>query len=58
MDYLSRRLHDMLRFHKFTDGRFAVTEFGSPDDPDDFEVLRTYSPYHNVRPGAKYPPRW
>ena len=55
MDYLSRRLHDMLRFHKFTDGRFAVTKFGSPDDPDDFEVLRTYVSLPQRPARAKYP---
>jgi prolyl oligopeptidase len=33
-----------------------VEEFGDPDDPDDFEVLRSYSPYHNIEPGVCYPP--
>lgn len=47
---------DMLRFHKFTIGWAWVSDFGSPDDPADFAVLRRYSPYHNIRSGTAYPP--
>lgn len=47
---------DMLRFPLFTGGRFWVSEYGYPSDPQDFKVLRSYSPYHNVRTGALYPP--
>ncbi|HEX7182794.1 MAG TPA: prolyl oligopeptidase family serine peptidase [Thermoanaerobaculia bacterium] len=46
---------DMLRFHKFTIGWGWVSDYGSPDDPGDFEVLYSYSPYHNARPGTEYP---
>ncbi|MCB9831814.1 MAG: S9 family peptidase [Planctomycetes bacterium] len=46
---------DMLRFHKFTAGRFWVDDYGSPDDPDDFAALRAYSPYHNLKAGRSYP---
>jgi prolyl oligopeptidase len=45
---------DMLRFHRFTVGRFWKTEYGDPDDPEHFQWLRQYSPLHNVRPG-RYP---
>jgi prolyl oligopeptidase len=48
-------LLDMLRYQKFELGAFWVTEYGSADDPKQFEYLRRYSPYHNVRKGAKYP---
>lgn len=47
---------DMLRFHQFTAGRYWVDDYGSAEDPDEFKVLRSYSPYHNLKPGTAYPP--
>jgi prolyl oligopeptidase len=47
---------DMLRFHKFTAGRFWVDDYGSPDKAEDFQTLLKYSPYHNLKRGVKYPP--
>ncbi len=41
-------LLDMLRFHKFLLGASWTAEYGSPDDPEAFEYIREYSPYHNV----------
>ena len=46
---------DMLRFHKFTAGRFWVDDYGSSDDPEEFKALLAYSPYHNIKPGTEYP---
>jgi prolyl oligopeptidase len=46
---------DMLRFHKFTVGRAWVSDFGDPDNPEQYRWLRAYSPLHNLRPGASYP---
>ena len=47
---------DMLRFQKFTAGRYWVDDYGSSDDPDEFKALYAYSPYHNIKPGTVYPP--
>ena len=47
---------DMLRFNKFTIGWAWVSDYGSPEDPEQFKTLHAYSPYHNLKPGTKYPP--
>ena len=60
---------DMLRFHKFTAGRFWVDDFGcaetTTEDPtaqeqekaeQEFNALFAYSPYHNLVNGTEYPP--
>lgn len=47
---------DMLRFHQFTAGRFWVDDYGSADDPKEFEALYAYSPYHNLHKQSEYPP--
>ncbi|MGD2114590.1 MAG: prolyl oligopeptidase family serine peptidase [Acidobacteriota bacterium] len=46
---------DMLRFDQFTAGRFWVDDYGSAEDPEEFEALYAYSPYHNLEPGTSYP---
>lgn len=46
---------DMLRFDRWTAGRYWVDDYGHPDKEADFKALRAYSPYHNVKPGADYP---
>ncbi|MCF7811029.1 prolyl oligopeptidase family serine peptidase [bacterium] len=46
---------DMLRFHRFTIGWAWTSDYGSPDDPDDFKTILAYSPLHNLKDGTKYP---
>ncbi len=46
---------DMLRFHEFTAGRFWVDDYGSSANPEEFEALYAYSPYHNLKEGTDYP---
>jgi prolyl oligopeptidase len=48
-------LLDMVRYHKFMVAKFWVPEYGSAEDPKQFRYLHAYSPYHRVKPGAKYP---
>ncbi|MET1127733.1 MAG: prolyl oligopeptidase family serine peptidase [Thermoproteota archaeon] len=47
---------DMLRFHKLYVGLLWTSEYGDPDKPEDRRFLEKYSPYHNLKPGARYPP--
>jgi prolyl oligopeptidase len=47
---------DMLRFHKFTIGWAWVDDYGSAENAEEFPALRAYSPLHNIRSGACYPP--
>jgi prolyl oligopeptidase len=47
---------DMLRFHKFTEGRTWVDDYGSSDNAAEFKALLKYSPYHNIHSGTCYPP--
>lgn len=47
---------DMLRFHQFTAGRFWVDDYGSAENSEEeFQALRSYSPYHNIVDGTEYP---
>jgi len=48
-------LLDMLRYHQFLVARFWVPEYGSSENPVQFNTLYAYSPYHHVKRGVKYP---
>ncbi len=47
---------DMLRYHRFSAGRYWTAEYGNAEeDKEHFDFLLEYSPLHNVVP-ADYPP--
>ncbi|MCP5273013.1 MAG: S9 family peptidase [Burkholderiaceae bacterium] len=48
-------LLDMRRYHLLLAGASWMAEYGNPDDADDWAVLKTYSPYQNVKAGVKMP---
>ena len=48
-------LLDMLRYQNFQIAKLWVPEYGSSEDPKQFDWLYAYSPYHHVKPGAEYP---
>lgn len=41
---------DMLRYHRFTTGWTWSTDYGTSEQPDDFQELVRYSPLHNIEP--------
>ena len=48
---------DMLRYHKFTAGRYWTAEYGNAiENPEHFEFLIKYSPVHNIKSDVDYPP--
>ena len=49
-------LTDMQRYHKLLAGASWMSEYGDPDVPEDWAVLSKFSPLHNVKKGAPYPP--
>lgn len=46
---------DMLRYHKFTIGKYWIPEYGNAENPEQFPFMYAYSPLHNVKDGEKYP---
>ncbi len=53
--YCGVPLLDMIRYHKFGIANLWETEYGSAEDPEAFEYLLAYSPYHQVKPETVYP---
>ena len=48
---------DMLRFDKFTIGWAWKADYGAPsENKDEFAAIYKYSPLHNLKAGAEYPP--
>jgi prolyl oligopeptidase len=48
-------LADMKRFHKLLAGASWMAEYGNPDKPEDWEVIKTWSPYELLNKETKYP---
>jgi prolyl oligopeptidase len=48
-------LLDMLRYQSFQIAKLWIPEYGSSDEPAQFEYLHAYSPYHHVKTGTLYP---
>jgi prolyl oligopeptidase len=48
---------DMLRYHTASaNARQWSSDYGLPEDPQQFRALYAYSPYQNVKKGSCYPP--
>ena len=48
-------LADMQRFSKLLAGASWMAEYGNPDVPEQWEFIRTWSPYHLLRRDVTYP---
>jgi len=48
-------LLDMLRYQNFQIAKLWIPEYGSAEDPKQFDFIYAYSPYHHVKPGEEYP---
>jgi prolyl oligopeptidase len=48
-------LLDMLRYQKFQIAKLWIPEYGSAEDPKQFDWIYAYSPYHHVKQGTVYP---
>jgi prolyl oligopeptidase len=49
-------LLDMQRYHLLLAGASWIAEYGNPDNPEEWEFIQTFSPYHNVKKDVTYPP--
>lgn len=48
-------LLDMKRFNKLLAGASWMGEYGNPDNADEWDYIKTYSPYHNLKKETHYP---
>ena len=48
-------LLDMLRYQNFQIAKLWIPEYGSAEDPNQFDFIYAYSPYHHVKAGVEYP---
>jgi len=49
-------LLDMRRYTHLSAGASWIAEYGDPDQPEEWEFIRTFSPYENAKPGLACPP--
>ncbi|QOW24349.1 prolyl oligopeptidase family serine peptidase [Lysobacter sp. H23M47] len=49
-------LLDMQRYHKLLAGASWMAEYGDPDKPEEWEFIKTFSPYHLFDADKDYPP--
>ncbi|MDO5035237.1 MAG: prolyl oligopeptidase family serine peptidase [Actinomycetaceae bacterium] len=49
-------LLDMSRYHTLLAGASWMAEYGDPSDPEQWEYIKTFSPYHLFDPQREYPP--
>ncbi|PWK17937.1 prolyl oligopeptidase family serine peptidase [Xanthomarina spongicola] len=48
-------LLDMKRYNKLLAGASWMGEYGNPDLPEEWEYIKKYSPYQNLKEGMNYP---
>lgn len=48
-------LLDMKRYNKLLAGASWMAEYGDPDIPAEWDYIKNYSPYHNLKKDKKYP---
>jgi prolyl oligopeptidase len=48
-------LLDMQRYNKLLAGASWMAEYGDPDKPEDWDFIKTWSPYHNLDADTDYP---
>lgn len=48
-------LLDMKRYSHLGAGASWIGEYGNPDKPEEWEFIKKYSPYHNLKSGMSYP---
>lgn len=48
-------LLDMVRYEKFDEAMKWTGEYGTAENPEDFQALYAYSPYHHVAEDVDYP---
>lgn len=48
-------LLDMQRYNKLLAGASWMGEYGNPDIPEEWDYLKKYSPYHNLKKDVDYP---